>query len=189
MADFEDFTDSLGFVVLSPEPNIARLRDTMRSIRMSFGEERPVVCCVGGDSKKAQLDEAKEICPAFKGGKTITSLINEGFACIKSEGWRLFVMEGARVPRGMDRRYRNWVRSDRDVLFPIVSSQDLEGRMTKVMANFEECTLNGMLIHSRLFQEVGKFSDNPIPVSKGFWAVGALERGAVFKAILGVKVI
>jgi hypothetical protein len=154
-----------------------------------LGEDIPLVCCVEGGTKKAQVDEMKGVCPTFKGGSTVTSLMNEGFRRMKGEGWRLFMMEGARMPRGLEKRYGTWIRTDRDVLFPITVIYDLEGRPMKILGNFEECTLNGVLIHSRLFGEVGEFSENPIPISKSFWAVGALERGAVFKAILGVKII
>lgn len=184
-----DFPSSLGFVILSPEPNIARLRDTVRSVRNSFGDGTALACCVGSNIKKPQLDEMCEVCPSFRGGNTVTSLINQGFERIDGDGWRVFVMEGARVPRSLTSRYSRWIRSDRDVLFPIVVSHDREGNPSTILSSFEDGTLNGMLIHSRLFREVGKFSDNPLAVSKAFWAIDASAKGAVFKAILGVKII
>lgn len=189
MSKRDDFPGSLGFVILSPEPNIARLNDTVRSIRVSFGGDARIVCCVAKGTKKAQLEEMKAVCPTVRGGETVTSLINSGFGGIKGEGWRMFVMEGARMPRGVEKRYRTWIDGERDVLFPIVVNHDRDGRPASILANFEDCTLNGMLIHSRLFNEVGEFTDNPMPVSKGFWAMGALVSGAVFKAVLGVKII
>lgn len=184
-----EFPNSLAFVILSPEPNIARLRDTVRSIKNSFGDDFALACCVGKDIKRPQLDEMCEVCPSFKGGNTVTSLINQGFEKINREGWRIFVMEGARVPRSLISRYSRWVRSDRDVLFPIVVNHDRDGNPSTILSSFEDCTLNGMLIHSRLFQESGKFSDNPLAVSKAFWAFEAASKGAIFKAILGVKII
>lgn len=182
------FPDSLGFVILSPEPNIARLKDTVRSVRNNFGDA-PVLCSVEKGIKKAQFDEMKEVCPTVRGGNTVTSLINKGMEGLKGEGWRLFVMEGARVPKSIVSRYSRWIRSPQDVLFPIVVNHDREGRPMKILSSFEDCTLNGMLIHHSLFREVGPFSDNPIGVSKSFWAVDAHARGASFKAILGVNVI
>lgn len=185
MDSHNDFPSSLGFVIISPEPNIARLKDTVRSIKNHF-PGLPVACVVEKGIKKAQLDEMKEVCPTVRGGNTVTSLINKG---MEGDGWRLFVMEGARVPSSILSRYSRWIRSRRDVLFPIVVNHDREGRPMKIMSSFEDCTLNGMLVHSDLFGEVGPFSDNPISVSKSFWAVDAYARGAVFKAILGVTVI
>lgn len=189
MSSAEDFPSSLGYVILSPEPNIARLKDTVRSIRNSFGDGPAVACCVVGDIKDPQLDEMCGVCPSFRGGNTVTSLINQGFERIGGDGWRVFVMEGARVPSSLVSRYSRWIQSDRDVLFPIVVNHDRDGNPSTILSSFEDCTLNGMLIHSRLFREAGNFSDNPIGVSKAFWAAGAAEKGAVFKAILGVKII
>lgn len=188
MDSFDDFQGSLSFVILSAEPNIARLRDTVRSIKNNFPSV-PTVCAVEKGIKKPQMDEMKEVCPTIKGGDTVTSLINKGMEAVRGEGWRLFVMEGARVPSSIVSRYSRWIKGHRDVLFPIVVNHDREGRPMKILSSFEECTLNGMLIHSRLFGEVGPFSENPIGVSKSFWAFDAHARGAVFKAVLGVTVI
>lgn len=184
-----DLLKSLGFVILSPEPNVVRLRDTVRSIRMTFGEETRVVCSVAQLTKKPQLDEMKKVCRCFRGGNSVTSLMNQGMSSSKGAGWRMFVMEGVRIPRGIAGRYSRWLNDDRDVIFPITINHDRDGKPLKIMATFEDSTLNGILIHSKLFEEVGGFSDNPIGVSKEFWAMGAVARGAVFKGVLGVKII
>lgn len=189
MISSEDFRSSLGFVIISPEPNIARLKDTVRSIRMHFGEDANIVCSVCKGIKKDQLEEFKEVCASFRGGETVMSLINSGMKKSGGEGWRIFILEGARVPSGLEGRYRRWLEGDRDVLFPIVMSHDREGKPSVILATFEDSTLNGMMMHTSLFSEVGKFSDNPISVSKKFWGLDAEEKGAKFKAILGVKVI
>jgi hypothetical protein len=188
MLPFEEFMRSLRFVVLSPEPNIARLRDTARSVRNNLGEVE-MLCSVAKSVKKAQLDEMKEVCESFRGGDTVMSLINAGLKKKSEPRWNVLVMEGARIPRGMESRYRRWIEDERDVLFPIFMSHDLDGRPNIVLSSFEESTLNGMMIHSSLFKEVGPFSDNPIGISKRFWGLDAGERGAKFKAILGVKII
>jgi hypothetical protein len=189
MPSCADFSSSLGFVILSPEPNIARLKDTVRSIGYLFGDAAPIVCSVAKGAGKSRIEEMKGVCSVVEGGSTIMSLINRGMKACKGEGWRMLVMEGARIPRGIEKRYSRWIRDEKDVLFPITVSQDREGRPLRIMANFEECTLNGIAMHTSLFKEVGEFSDNPIAVSKSFWAVGALQSGATFKAVLGVKVI
>lgn len=188
MYPIEDLIKSIKFVILSPDPNIARLKDTVRSIRNCFGDA-DVFCSVLKSIKKEQLDEMKGVCNAFRGGETIMSLINSGFKKGGKGGWFVFIMEGARIPRGMELRYCRWIEDDRDVLFPIVMHRDLDGNPTVLRAKFEDSTLNGMMIHSSLFEEVGAFSDNPIGVSKKFWGLDAEDKGARFKAILGVKII
>ena len=189
MLSSEEFRSSLGFVVISPEPNIARLKDTVRSIRSAFGPDARISCSISKDIKKEQLDEYKEVCNSFRGGETIMSLINSGMKKSSEADWRLLVMEGARIPSGLEVRYTKWIDNDRDVLFPIVMTHDREGRPSTILATFEDSTLNGLLIHDALFKEVGKFSDNPICVSKKFWGLDAEEKGARFKAILGVKIL
>lgn len=189
MLSFGEFRSSLGFVIISPEPNIARLKDTARSIRLIFGESAKIVCSVSKAIKKDQLDEFKEVCPSFRGGETIMSLINSGMKKAGGQGWRILVMEGARVPSGLEHRYRRWIEGEKDVLFPIVMTHDMEGRPSSVLATFEESTLNGIMIHTSLFEDVGGFSDNPICISKKFWVLDAEEKGAKFKAILGVKIL
>jgi hypothetical protein len=189
MLSSEEFRSSLGFVVISTEPNIARLKDTARSIRSNFGSEARIVCSVAKAIKKEQLEEYKEVCPSFRGGNTVMSLINAGMKKAGVGGWRVFVMEGARLPGGLEQRYIKWIDGQKDILFPIVMTHDRDGRPSSILATFEDSTLNGMMIHSSLFEEVGEFSDNPICVSKKFWGLDAEEKGAKFKAILGVKIL
>ena len=100
----------------------------------------------------------------------------------------MFIVEGAWFPKGVSTNYFRWIKSEKDVLFPIVVNYNRQGEPIKILATFPECTLNGMLIHKSLFVEAGKFSDNPIKTSKEFWGLEASEKGAVFKAILGVKI-
>lgn len=176
-------------MIISPEPNIARLRDTIRSINISFGEQTKMICSVCKSIKKDQLDEFKGACPSFRGGNTVMSLINYGIKKMGGDGWRIVVVEGARIPSGLEGRYRRWIEGEKDVLYPIVMNHDRDGRPCSILVNFEESTLNGMMLHTSLFEEVGGFSDNPITVSKKFWGMDAEDRGAKFKAILGVKVI
>lgn len=174
------------FVILSPEPNIGRLKGTIRSIKNNYREDAEMVCVVGRAVNKEIVAEMKLECPVFKGGDTITSLMNTGLK--NSNGWCLFVIEGAIIPKSIESRYFKWINNEKDVLFPIVVTYNIQGEPIKILSTFADCTLNGMLIHKKLFDEVGKFTDNPIKVSKEFWALDATCKGAFFKAILGVKI-
>jgi hypothetical protein len=145
------------------------------------------LCVVEKSIKKEQIDVMKEVCVTHKGGQSITSLINKGFKHTKS-GWNLLVMEGARIPLNIQNRYSKWIKSEHDVLFPITVNYDAAGKPVKVFNNFSECTLNGVLIHKNLFQKVGNFTENPLQISREFWSFDAFDKGAVFKAILGIKI-
>lgn len=177
----------INFVVLSPDPNIGRLKGTIRSIKNNYREDANVICSVRKDIKKPQLDEMNSVCPAFRGGETITSLINNGFKNSKP-GWTMLIMEGAWLPRNVQYRYSAWMESETDVLFPLMMGYDKEGMPTKIYNTFAECTLNGLMVDRDFFMKVGKLSENPLRISREFWSVTAAEKGAIFKAILGIKI-
>lgn len=184
---FDDKFLDINFIVLSPEPNIGRLKGTVRSIKNNYKEDANIVCSVEQSIKKEQLDEMKEVCPSFRGGETITSLMNNGMKHAHG-GWNMFIVEGAWLPRNIWKRYSTWIRSSKDILFPIIMQYDKTGAPSKVLASFDECTLNGILVDRDFFLEVGKLSDNPLKISREFWALEATDKGAQFKAILGIKI-
>jgi hypothetical protein len=177
----------INFVILSPDPNIGRLKGTVRSIKNNYKEDANIVCSVRKDIKKPQLDEMNDVCSTLRGGETVTSLINNGMKNSES-GWTMMIMEGAWLPRNIQYRYSVWIEKETDVLFPIVVNYDKEGMPTKIYNTFADCTLNGMMIDRDFFLKVGKLSENPLKISREFWAMGAAELGAVFKAILGIKI-
>jgi hypothetical protein len=179
--------NNITFVVLSPDPNIGRLKGTVRSIKNNYSEDAAIVCAVEKKIKKPEFEEMKAVCPTFRGGETVTSLMNAGMKNA-GDGWCMFIMEGAWLPRSIETRYFKWIKNKKDVLFPIVTTYDIQGIPSKILSDFSECTLNGILIHKSLYEEVGKFSDNPIKISKQFWGLEADSKGAAFKAILGVKI-
>lgn len=177
----------INFIILSPDPNIGRLKGTVRSIKNNYDIDAKIICSVEKGIKKTEIEEYKSICPTFKSGQTITSLINNG---IKNahDGWNLFVMEGAWIPRNIKDRYSKWIKDEKDILFPIVINYDREGNPIKIFNTFSDCTLNGILVYKKFFIEVGKLSENPLKISREFWSFDALEKGAKFKAILGIKI-
>ena len=187
MAQFGKKELSFGFIVLSPEHNIGRIQGTIRSIRNHYGNV-PVVCITGEDITPAELKEIKAVCPAHKGGATITSLLNLGMKKGHNE-WNFFVMEGTWVRRGLQHKFAYWIEDERDVLFPIVVDYDRDGRPVKIYKDFEECSLNGLCMNQKFFKAIGNFSENPLDVSKRFWQFEANDRGGKFKAILGAKLL
>jgi hypothetical protein len=177
----------MGFIILSPEPNIGRLKGTVRSIKNNYSQDARMVCVVEKGTKKPEIDEMKEVCPTFRGGQTVTSLINTGFKNAGT-GWNMLIMEGAWLPAGVKFRYSRWIKSEKDILFPIVVNYDRDGHPTKVFGTFSECTINGILADRDFFLGVGKLTENPLKISREFWAMDAVNKGALFKGILGIKI-
>lgn len=177
----------INFVILSPEPNIGRLKGTVRSIKNNYKIDANIVCSVAKETKKPQIEEMNTVCNTFKGGDTMTSLINAGIKNSKP-GWTMLMMEGVHLPRNIQYRYSIWIEGTKDILFPIIMSYDKEGVPTKVYNTFAECTLNGILVDRDFFLKVGKLSENPLKISREFWAMEAAEKEATFKAILGIKI-
>jgi len=176
---------SFGFVVLSPEHNIGRIQGTVRSIK-NYYDNMPINCVVDKDTTTSELKEIKEICPTSKGKGTITSLLNVGIKKGHKE-WNIIVIEGAIVRPKLGYRYGSWVEDEKDILFPIVVDYNRDGMPIKIYNDFQESTLNGMCIHQKTFKKIGNFTENPLEISKRFWALDAISQGCKFKSILGTK--
>lgn len=179
--------NKFGFVVLSPEHNIGLLQSTMMSINREY-KKVDVLCVVGDNAKKKDIENMSKFCPVFKGGKTITSLINTGLKNGWPE-WNILIFAGTQVKRNLTNKIFLFANDDKDVLFPIIVDYNRRGFPIHIYKDFPEATLNGMTIHKNTFDNVGKFSENPIKISKQFWGLDATEYGCKFKAILGAKVI
>lgn len=175
----------LGFVILSPEHNIGKVQTTFRSIRNRYGLV-PIICVVDGKTTASELKELRGVCPTYKGKGTITSLLNLGLSKGHS-GWNMFAMEGSIVRANLDQKFGYWADGEENVLYPIVTDYNRDGVPIKIYNEFEECTLNGLCIHSEFFKKVGDFSDNPLDVSRRFWALEAAGFEVKFKGILGAK--
>lgn len=177
----------INFLIISPEPNIGRLKGTVRSIRNNYGQSSEMVCCVEKGISKESLKEMKEVCETHRGGLTVTSLINKGMEKA-SDGWNMIVTEGSCIPRGLKRVYGLWARSNRDVLYGVGMTHGRDGSPAELATSFLDCSLNGIMMRKEFFLEVGKLSDNPMEVSRCFWILDALEKGAVFKGVLGARI-
>jgi hypothetical protein len=184
---FAKDSPDINFVIISPEPNIGRLKGTVRSIKNNYREDAKIICSVEKGIKKPQIEEMREVCPSFRGGQTVTSLINNGMKHAPS-GWNMLVVEGAWVPKNIQYKYSKWISSPKDVLFPIVINFDRQGMPARILSTFGECTLNGILLNKDFFFEIGNLSENPLKISREFWAMEAADKGANFKAILGIKI-
>lgn len=175
----------VGFLILSPDRNIAGLKNTLGSIKLRCWD-RSCVCVVGEDATAKEIKEMKEFCPTFKGKNTITSLINTGIKKIKNE-WICVVFGGSRVPVGMEIKLASACKKDNEVIFPLTENK----------FNFIEGSFNGVTLNKKFFDKVGDFPTNimskhglnDFEFAKMLWAIEALKEKVVFKGVLGIRVI
>lgn len=178
---------NFGFIILSPDYNIGGLKNTIRSIKNNYEEEISIICSVSKSVKSAQLKEMQEVCETYKGGNTITSLINKGYEKLNCD-WGILLLEGSRVCKNLQYRYKKWINSEKDILFPLVVDYDINWYPKKIYDSFYNCTINGICINKSFFCAVGKLSDDPLEASRKIWTIDAVQKGANFKSILGIKI-
>lgn len=175
----------LGFVILCPDRRVGGLRNTLGSVAC-HAPGKDSVCVVGADATAADLAEMGGHAPALQAGATVTSLINKGLHGCDHE-WAFIVFSGSRVCPYIETKFKRWVQKDSDILFPVVDRK----------WDFVEGTFNGVLINTAFFKTVGDFPAyqmekaglNDFELSKMFWAMDAVEKGATFKAIVGMKIL
>lgn len=175
----------IGFIILSPDRNIAGLKNTVGSIRLK-SYDRSYLCIVGEDATAKDIKEMKEYCPTFKGKNTITSLINLGLKKTKNE-WACIIFGGSRVPSSIEKKLESSCKLPNEIVYPIAENK----------FNFIEGCFNGVAINTEFFKKVGDFPNFPMnkhglndfELAKMFWALDAMEHGAVFKGVLGMRVI
>lgn len=178
----------VGFVILSPEPNIGRLKSTVRSIVRNYWKDIPLICVVPKKTPPSVLSEMKTICATSRGGDTITSLINTGIKKGHKQ-WNIVVMEGVWVRPHIHSKYANFHTSKKDIFFPIVPDYNRDGIPIRLNNTFIDATLNGLCLHQETFKEVGEFSsDDSMQLTKLKWAINADKTNCKFKAVLGVKI-
>lgn len=173
----------LQLIILCPDKGISNLKTTINSISNNTCQ-KSFICVVGNDISSKELIEMKKLCPVFKGGETITSLINLGMKKLESE-WGLIVFAGSKVQRFVERKIEQFCVNDYDILFPVVNRK----------WGFVEGTFDGVLINKSFFEHVGTFPEirlnessiNDFEFAKMLWALDATQKGAKFKAIVGMK--
>lgn len=135
--------------------------------------------------QKEELTEMIGICNTVKAGNTITSLINCGMKHSDAE-WNVIVFAGSWLRTSLLYKAKTFIKSDRDVLFPVVDWK----------SNFVDGSMNGIVLHRKMFEDAGDFPEgemqkagvSDIEMAKLFWSVNAIDKGAIFKAIVGMRV-
>lgn len=174
----------VGFIVLCPDRTLDGLKNTVRSIK--YQSETECIAVVPQDTTSQEMKEFKVICPStYKGKDTITSLVNVGMKRLKHE-WGCLVFADSRISLYLDRKFK-FATSEKDVLYPIVEKK----------AGFVDASFNGVLINKVFFKEVGDFPThtiqrkdlNDFEMAKLLWGLDAIDKGVVFKGIVGMRVI
>ena len=176
----------IGFIILSPEGNIAKIKATKSSI----GNHYPgtfILVAVPKNIPEEQLQKIQEICPVVVGQNTITSLINAGFKKAQAE-WNILVEEGIWVKPNIDKKYSCFYETEKDIFYSVICEYDQDNKPIKIHDTFWDCTLNGIMIHRLTFKNIGNFSDNPLEISRLMWTLQAQDIGCKFKAVLGAKI-
>jgi hypothetical protein len=179
-------TLNFGFVLLAPDGNIGSIKCSFGNIKGIYPDAK-IVCAVGAETPDVVIEEIQRVCPTYKGGKTITSLINIGNEKAESD-WNVTLMAGALLRKGMVGRLFGHVENEKDIIFCISPQYDRMGRPTALNSDFPESTLNGFTINKKTFADLGGFTDNPLELSRFFWAYDAINSGHMFKGVLGVKI-
>jgi len=175
-----------GFVILCPDGNVGNLKHTVKSLKFWYpGQD--YICVVEQGIHSENLKDLKEVCPTYKAKKTMTSLINTGMRNAP-KGWNLIIIAGSWLHGGELIKYSRFVRNEKEVIFPI-SSYERDGRKHWI-TEWEKGTLNGILMHTKTFKEVGPFADvkTPLDISKTMWGIEAYSKGVQIKPILGPKI-
>jgi len=174
---------NLGIIILCPDGNLSGVSKTLISAQHnSYHRE-----CMAIISDSADVKEMKGLCPVHRGRETITSLINVGMHKLKQE-WGLLVFAGSRFQHYFERKLSIFVKSEYDVLFPVIGWND--GKMV-----FETACFNGVLINKKFFEKIGDFPEdteayerlNDFEMAKLFWCAAATQQGGIFKGVVGLQ--
>lgn len=177
----------IGFIILSTDANIGRLKSTSRSIDLNYGKEIYRVCITNKKTSSAVLKDMKQICSTYRGQNTITSLINSGMKKGYKQ-WNILLMSGSWARPRLNEKYATFNKSEKDIFFPIAPDYNRNDMPIRLNNTFPEASLNGLCIHQSTFREVGEFSDEELNISKTWWMANAIVKNCSFKAILGAKI-
>lgn len=168
---------SLGVIILNSESDASSLRITLRTLKDNF-PEASVRCVVG--KKNHDIEELKKHCQVSVGGDTITSLIDTGMKD-NTKKWSFVVTSGTFLRHYSLRKYECFCKSEKDIMFPIVDRK----------WKFSEATLNGLLLPTKVYSDVGPLGDSnsDIGLVKLLWGIIAKAHGYRLIGLVGARLI
>ena len=157
--------------IISLDGNISKIKDTLFYHQEFFEKfDKQII-----SNKKTNYDnrfkeivvESQEKFVLFD--KAITESTKE---------WCFLILSGLHMQKFLIRKFSEFVKSEKDVLFPI------KNRLWDFLRNPIEC----LLINKKFYKEVGFFGkENPEDIIKLLWAADVVKLGGTFKCIIGVK--
>lgn len=176
MTKFSNKDLKVCFAILSTDSSVNLINDTANSIKYHY-PKIPFISVTSSSSSKEDLIEIKKICPVYKGGETISSIINVAMRHAPNE-WVFLIMAGTNLRPKLDSKFSFYVLSEKDILYPV----------SNYKFNFIDATLNGLFINRKTFKEIGEMQETgPLDKVKLVWAGEAIQHGCKFKAIVGSK--
>jgi len=174
MYDYKEL--NYGFIILCSEHKINLLTTSVNSIKRNYNDV-PLVCISDNTANNNDLLEMKKLCPTYLGKDTFSSLINVGIRHAPAD-WNFIICAGTSVRGRLNDKFSLFIENDKDILFPIANKR----------FNFIDGTINGLLINKKTFKCVGDMGeDSNFEHVKISWAIKAIEKGCIFKAIANSK--
>lgn len=166
-----------GVIILCPDKNKHSLHITHSSLVHKFCNPE-IIAILPSNSSPFDFRDFKEYCDTYKGGESLSSLINTGFKKLKKE-WVFIMIAGSRVKQFTERRLHQFAIKPTDVLYCVKNFN----------RDFLESQLSGTLINRNFFETTGGFQEISVEEAKKTWGYEAKGKGATFKGIVGFGII
>lgn len=169
----------LGIIIVCPNSNLGNLKNTISSTDIYYTNKK-VSIVLSNDCNKEDLDKVSKLKKTYKGGTSISSMINCGIQNAPCSEWNFIFMCKGWMRARMDIKYSYFIEDQKDILFPITGFKSI---------NFSDTEINGILIHKKAFEEIGDFPEmESLDLSKLVWMSRAIEKGYKFKGVVGAKI-
>ena len=166
--------NELSFIILCPELKFGGIKTTVSTINHFF-PKTPLLCIVPANCGKEDLKRAKDIGPTYKGGKTLSSMINEGVKKSKTS-WNLIVVAGNAIRYHPVLRYSRFATSEKDVLYPVLGLNNW---------SWDQSSIHGLLLNKSVLKDAGAFpEEESLYESKLLWSEKLLEKGYKLKGLV-----
>ena len=168
----------LGIIVLCPNINIGHLRNTINSIDTHYPNLETIIILPENCSED-NMKIVSKFRKSFKGGKTVSSMINCGLSHAPCNDWNMLIFSKGWLKNRIDIKYSYFVEAETDILFPITNHKT---------TNFIEENISMLMVHKKSFKKIGEFPNiDNLEISKLIWATKAIEKKCTFKGIVGGK--
>lgn len=169
----------LGIIILCPISNLGNLKNTISSADVYYTNNKKIIILPDGCNKE-ELDKSSKLKKTYKGGNSLSSMINCGIQNAPCPEWNFIFMCKGWMRSRVDIKYSYFIENEKDILFPVTSFKS---------THFTDTEVNGLLIHKKAFKDIGNFPEmESLETSKLIWISNAMEKGYKFKGVVGAKI-